>query len=63
MDNEQSLNVLAEQIAAAHRLAAEIMVDHHNEPRHLQLLNMLRDAENRVNALIAPKSKHARGAT
>ena len=63
MDNEQSLKLLGEQIAAAHALASEIMVDHHNEPRHLRLLNMLCDAQNRVDALLAPRSKNARRAT
>ncbi len=63
MDNEQSLGVLAGQIAAAHALASEIMVDHHNEPRHLHLLNMLCDAQNRVDALVAPRPMNARGET
>lgn len=60
MNTEHSLKVLAEQIAAAHALASEIMVDHHNEPRHLHLMNMLCDAQDRVDALTAPRSKNAR---
>jgi hypothetical protein len=63
MDTEQSLKLLAEQIAAAHALASEIMVDHHNEPRHLRLLNMLFDAQNRVDALTPSRSKDTRRAT
>ena len=63
MNAEESLNALAGQIANAHALASQIMVDHHNEPRHLALLNMLCDMQNRVDALIPERSNNARRAT
>ena len=63
MNDEESLSALAGQIANAHALASQIMVDHHNEPRHLTLLNMLCDMQNRVDALIPERSNNARRAT
>lgn len=63
MNAEESLSVLAGQIARAHALASKIMVDHHNEPRHLALLNMLCDMQNRVDALIPERSNNKRRAT
>ena len=63
MNAEESLSALAEQIGNAHALASQIMVDHHNEPRHLALLNMLRDMQNRVDALIPERSNNDRRAT
>ena len=60
---EESLRDLAVQIDIAHALASNIMVDHHNEPRHLVLLNMLHDMQNRVDALIPGRAKSARRAT
>lgn len=62
MNAEESLSALARQIANAHALASQIMVDHHNEPRHLALLNMLCDMQNRVDALIPERSNNARRA-
>ena len=56
MNVEESLRVLAGQISKAHALASSIMVDHHNEPRHLTLLNMLFDMQNRVDALLPERS-------
>ena len=58
MNAEESLSALAAQVAHAHALAAQIMVDHHNEPRHLALLNILRDMQDRVDALIPERSHH-----
>ena len=62
MNAEESLSALADQIGKAHALASSIMVDHHNEPRHLTLLNMLCDMQNRVEALIPERSHTARRA-
>ena len=63
MNAEESLSALAVQIDNAHALASRIMVDHHNEPRHLVLLNMLHDMQNRVDALIPGRAKNDRRAT
>ncbi len=63
MNAAESLSVLAVQIDNAHALASRIMVDHHNEPRHLELLNMLRDMQNRVDALNPERSNKDRRAT
>lgn len=60
MNAEESLSALADQIGKAHALASNIMVDHHNEPRHLELLNMLCDMQDRVEALLPARSNHRR---
>ena len=60
MNTEESLSVLAGQISEAHALASTIMLDHHNEPRHLALLNMLCDVQNRVDALLPEQSNNNR---
>ena len=60
---EEALSALAVQIAAAHALASRIMVDHHNEPRHLALLNMLCDMQDRVDALLPERSSNSRRAS
>lgn len=58
MNAQESLTALAAQIGTAHALASRIMVDHHNEPRHLALLNMLCDMQNRVDALIPERASN-----
>lgn len=63
MNAAESLRALAVQIDNAHALASRIMVDHHNEPRHLELLNMLCDMQNRVDALNPERLHKDRRAT
>ena len=62
MNAEESLSALAVQVNNAHALASRIMLDHHNEPRHLVLLNMLRDMQDRVDALLPARSNNNRRA-
>ena len=62
MNAEKSLNALAVQVDIAHALASRIMLDHHNEPRHLALLNMLSDMQDRIDALLPARSNHNRRA-
>ena len=58
MNAEESLRMLGGQVSEAHALAARIMHDHHNEPRHLALLNMLCDMQNRIDALLPERSRN-----
>ena len=62
MNAEESLSALAVQVDNAHELASRIMLDHHDEPRHLVLLNMLCDMQDRVDALLPARSNNYRRA-